>query len=96
MGGYSYEFATYAYDFGKNEILGYTCAIVYAQSQFYCHGRRAFSEMRGDYPEHEDSERCGEQAYKRRYSYLYPPGEFERLEEELRRYKEKSDDLDDV
>ncbi len=34
--------------------------------------------------------------YKRRYSYLYLPGEFERLEEELRRYKEESDDLDDV
>ena len=34
--------------------------------------------------------------YKRRFSYLHPSGEFERLEEEIRRYKEESDDPGDV
>ena len=32
--------------------------------------------------------------YKRRFALIYPPGEFERLEEELKRFKE--DDADDL
>lgn len=32
--------------------------------------------------------------YKRRFAQIYPPGEFERLEKELERFKE--DDADDL
>lgn len=38
----------------------------------------------------------GWEDYKHRFSYLYPPEEFDRLEKELRRYREESDDLRDV
>lgn len=34
--------------------------------------------------------------YKHRFSHLYPPEEFERLEEEVRKHQEGFDDLRDV
>lgn len=34
--------------------------------------------------------------YKRRFAPFYPPEEFERIEEEFRRYEEQSNDLCDV
>ena len=34
--------------------------------------------------------------YKHRFLHLYPPEEFERIEEEVRKHQEESDDLCDV